>query len=460
MASKVSIDRELSEFQPEIEYAFSVIGEWIGEPLLVVPGECADALIDYGAAPRAAPIHIHERFFSEFCCLRSGRVSLKAPITADRAAVRKEKAFGTHFYAVFSGDEGPALNHRSADPDRSIVNFDLIGAVFFFLSRMEELDRSDLDRYGRFKAERTLAFNAGVLDVPVVDLLIELLVALLNGLPSYRGPVAPTPRIHVTHDVDRLRVYHTRWRFLRERAGDVLKRGVGIVESGQSTVRGLTRNEPQISITQFMDLADEFGVKGQFFLQAGSSDPMDADYYARFQKDFRWAIREIQRRGHTVGFHPGYHTYDAPNLWLAQKACLEETVGKPVTAGRQHVLRFHPDTWKIWEQADMELDYTLAFPSGVTYRAGTTRRFPVFGLADRKRYRLQAVPTAIMDFALFSEKYEAIPEDEAYRQIDRAIGFHARFGGDLAILFHTVTGLDLVPHLRRVLQRATDGFAA
>jgi len=178
---------------------------------------------------------------------------------------------------------------------------------------------------------------------------------------------------------------------------------------------------------------------------------MDADYYKRFRRDMANVIRQAVDRGHEIGFHPGFHSFDDAPLWQQQKQALEDFVGRAVTSGRQHVLRFHPDTWTIWEKAGMTRDYTLCFPHGITYRAGTGHGFPVYGLRERRNYRLRAVPTTVMDTALFSDKYGHLSEQQAFDKIEEALRCHAAAGGDIVLLFHTVYAMSLLPQMTRIL---------
>ena len=48
--------------------------------------------------------------------------------------------------------------------------FDFLAFCFFLLSRYEEYLPHEADQYGRFKAESSLAYKSGFLDIPLIDL--------------------------------------------------------------------------------------------------------------------------------------------------------------------------------------------------------------------------------------------------------------------------------------------------
>mgnify|MGYP006429719357 CR=1 FL=1 len=56
-------------------------------------------------------------------------------------------------------------------------------------------------------------------------------------------------------------------------------------------------------------------------------------------------------------------------------------------------------------------DYTLAYPDGIAFRSQTTKSYPAYDLANRITLPLNVMPTSIMEFALFMDKYKKIPKN-------------------------------------------------
>jgi len=149
-------------------------------------------------------------------------------------------------------------------------------------------------------------------------------------------------------------------------------------------------------------------------------------------------IRSVTSRGHVVGFHPGYYTFDDMNEWKRQKEGLEEIVGNKVKMGRQHVFRFSvEDTPNIWDHFGMLHDATLAFPEASGYRPGTCRTFQAYSLKERKSLNLKMGASAINDFGLFGGKYNDFTVKQALGECIETINYCRQYGGELIILFHT-----------------------
>lgn len=455
----VLVAPELRRFAPEIEYVLHVINRWTGGKLsLAESARPGVPVIDYGPKPGDGAIWIRECFFSRACAIGAQGLTLEpgySGLTAERVA--RTETLGVRFTPLFGEGAAPPILPPGETGCGWQVRFDLFGGLFFLLSRIEELERRDLDQHGRFQPTSTLAHRLGFLDRPEADYYVELLFRILAEIGVDATPPRSGCRIHLTHDVDRLRSYHSLPVLLRETLGTIRHGRDGVIGALRDVLRRRTSGEPDRSFRYLMDQAEKRNHACKFFFIAGTRHPVDADYSYRFRADMGRVAAEVRRRGHGLGFHAGYLTYDNAEEWQAQRRTLEEIIGQPVTEGRQHVIRFHPYTWQIWERAGMERDYSLAFPYGVCYRAGTSRSYPAYGVRERRQYSLEVVPTALMEFALFQDKYVELTEAQAYDQIARAVEEHRKFGGDLVILFHPVVVMGMTDQYERTLDMA---FAA
>ena len=61
------------------------------------------------------------------------------------------------------------------------LGFDLFAGTFYMLSRYEEHLPFTEDNYGRFKAEDSLGYKNGFLEIPIIDAGINLLAEKMNG---------------------------------------------------------------------------------------------------------------------------------------------------------------------------------------------------------------------------------------------------------------------------------------
>ena len=176
----------------------------------------------------------------------------------------------------------------------------------------------------------------------------------------------------------------------------------------------------------------------RFFFMGPTQTDMDSPYAATMGPLLRRVCDEIVGRGHKVGFHPGFETATDATEWRHQKTGLEQVIGRPVREGRHHVLQYRADlTPDIWDEAGMTRDYTLGFPEAVCFRNGTCRRHKAYSLRRRKALALEQVATPIMDFGLLDSKYRGLPTTAALEACSPVIDICRRFGGTLAILYHT-----------------------
>jgi hypothetical protein len=365
-----------------------------------------------------------------------------------RAATRLERGEIPVPYAVTSVGGPAVVVDRSADGSELRVRGDLLGSVFFLVTRYEELIVRDRDEHGRFPARASLAARAGFLDRPLADELTEVLRGCLTVLwpelaaPPSRGQVA------LTHDID-LAFYaqSVGWRHLaRSTAADVLKRRDPALAWRRlaSYVTGragrFPSRDPFATFDELMEISEQVGLRSAFYFMARRTDPlMDATYdlgHAWLQA----VMKRVAARSHEVGLHGSYASYLSGDLLGAE---FERLRGEAERAGvrqdrwggRQHFLRWdNPTTWRAWADAGLAYDSTLAFAEELGFRCGTGRPFPVFDLLERRQLELVERPLGVMDATLFA--YGGITPAAALPRIVEIARRSLALGGDFVLLWH------------------------
>lgn len=412
LAYRLSVSPALEAFRPEIEHACAFLERC--HPLARDAG--ASTVLHYGPGAPAGAVPIPNLLFPRGVRLDTDGVH---PIhgVLERHADRQVTG-------LFSApSQGPGLA------------YDALGLIFLLLTRLEERGHPARDRYGRFPRAAALAVRRTGAAGPLADEAARDVAAALFGRAD--PPLATSYAVHVTHDVDRLRGYHRLHEPLRQAAGDLLKRG----RPGAALRRlvdGYAAGEPWRSVRAIMAASESRGLKSRFYFMGPSYHPMDSPYAASMPRLLRALGDEIAERGHVIGFHPGFETPSDPGTWQAQKAGLERALGRSVTEGRQHVLRYAAeDTPDIWNDAGMALDATLAWPEASGFRNGTCRRHAAYSLRRRRTLALDQVATAVMDFGLFGGKYRDLSVADALAEAKAANALCRRHGGTFAILHHT-----------------------
>ena len=414
---RLSIAPELERFRPELEYASA----FLDRCHFVERSPSAARVLHYGPGAPAGALTVPAVLFP-------GGVRLDADgIHPDRSVLRDLES---------SGGPDSLLPFPNRPPvEQGRLAYDALGVIFLMLSRLEERDCPDRDRYNRFPFRSAMAVRMGCYADPLADRAAWDLAVALTG---QGGPANRTSYdFYLTHDVDRLRGYHRPLEPARWAIGDLLKRG----SPGQAWRRlytGYLAGEPWQSFRELMAAAEQVGRPGRFYFIGPSALSMDSPYALTMRTLLKKVCDEIVARGHVVGFHPGFASATDAAEWRRQRDGLEEVIGRPVREGRQHVLQYDAAvTPDIWDQCGMAVDCTLAFPEASGFRAGTCRPHRAYSLRHRKGLSLTQIPTAVMDFSFFGGKYRQVSVEDALKECAMVTDACKRYGGTLVVLYHT-----------------------
>ena len=409
LAYRLSIDPLLEAFRSEIEHVATIMDRYYG----ITRNHNADRILHYGSTPPDGAVHVPNWVFPNCVIIGKDGISLD----------RKN-------FCRASNDIMQMI--QQSEPYAPSFSYDAIGIAFILLSRIEERHPQSLDRYNRFLMRDAWSYDCGI---PLADMVIDKIAFSLFGERIWSR--RPTFSIRLTHDVDTLRSYHRIWEPLRYATGDIVKRH-SLSAAVQRLRRGYRISEPFRSFRDLMDLSERHNIKSNFFFMGASTHSMDSPYALNQRVLLKLVADEVAERGHRIGFHPGFTTFDNPQEWNRQHQSLQETIGREVTIGRQHVLRYRADhTPDIWDAAGMVYDYTLAFPEKPGFRGGSCRPHNAYSLVARKTLSLIQVATPIMEFGLMDEKYQNLSPEAALDQCRSVIKRCRHYGGELVILYHT-----------------------
>ncbi|MEM0488462.1 MAG: polysaccharide deacetylase family protein [Candidatus Bathyarchaeia archaeon] len=329
------------------------------------------------------------------------------------------------------------------------LGLDIAGSIFFMLTRYEELVLSDRDEHGRFPAKASLAYRENFLDRPIVDEYVEILWACIKRLWPNLERKKQMYWVWLSHDVDEpLAIVGRPWhKVFRSVMGDLIKRQ-SIDLAIQRLVARATGNyerDPYNTFAFIMDLSERYGLKSTFFFKAGCTNPR---FDANYSIDNPWVqklMRTIHERGHEIGLHPSYESYNRYEVMRAEYRKLVQSVEQlgifqEQWGSRQHFLRWeNPITWQILDEVGLDYDATLGFADHVGFRCGTCREFPVFNLRTRQTLRLRERPLIAMDTTLLSHRYMKLQAEEVLEQI-RALSTTCRdYSGIFSLLWHNTS---------------------
>ena len=433
----------------ERRYAASVVlGEWLGLPWRLQPGERRDVRISLDGVS-GGEVLMPDLFFRQADLAWLDHTSLP-PIsgeTFDAAALGAAIRVVDHRVPrVFAAGAGEARLHGES----LRLPIDVFGSAFLMLTRYEEWVRPDRDEHDRFPGRASLAARSGFLDRPVVDEQVELLSGVLQRALPRLPRRDRRARSEFSCDVDRpFDPKAGSWSWLARRiVGDLIRperRRMAWRRLGQfrGARRGERRGDPLDTFGWMMDRVEAVGHRLRFnFMATDDPGPLDVRYRIG-DPWIRRLLREIHRRGHWIGLHGSYESgRDAERLRgelaALQRVLEEERIGQEVLEGRQHYLRWCPRrSAGVLEAAGLRRDSTLSFADLPGFRCGTCRSFPMYDLSTAAPLRLRQQPLVCMEGSVLDPCYLGLPPlGEGGRMIRSLRAACRAVCGDFTLLWH------------------------
>lgn len=307
---------------------------------------------------------------------------------------------------------------------------DLPLSALLTLSRYEEMLPVKRDVHCRFPASISIAVRHDFLHRPVVDEYgLALEQALVCLLPQWR-PAERRLRVKLSHDIDDIGLPFK----LRSAFGHTVRCGsplstardlFGYVSDTEPTSLALIREIVVMSLQRKLESA--------VYWKASLKTEWDNGYdphHPLVRKVVEW----LDDHGVETGVHPSYATYLSPELLLEEVQILQDVLGKKVLGGRQHYLRWSPETWRHWEMCGLAYDSTVGFADRIGFRAGTCLPYRPWLLRLDREANLTEIPLIVMDKTLM-EYMGLRPQESLEKVIDCAARCRA-VGGVFTLLWH------------------------
>jgi len=315
------------------------------------------------------------------------------------------------------------------------IPFDLFGAVFFLLARLDEHRQSPLDKHGRFPARSSVFAGTDILYRPVVD---EWLIKIGELLRLARPELEIKKRTFQwinTFDIDVAYAY----------------RGRSIGRNFLATMKNLAQLDLdriaerfKVLINDGKDPFDTYETQRRLHVQADrtiyfflNSSASKFDRALPINRTLKKLIAYVSQYAE-VGIHPSYYSKNQPDLILKEKRSLETALNSTVIVSRQHYLRLElPQTMHHLEQAGIEEDFTLGFAEFLAFRCGTATPYQFFDPLARRALPVQIFPLHIMDATL--RDYLCLIGSDALVAAKKIVDLVSNVGGSLCTLWHNDT---------------------
>lgn len=317
----------------------------------------------------------------------------------------------------------------------SILPFDVFAASFYFLSRYEEYLPFEPDEHLRFPPEKSLQYQLGLLEIPVIDgwalilknILLKKFPSLLFGKRKFKF----VPTI----DVDRAFYFRSNGllkntaRFIKAAANFNADRMANILRTS------LSKNEPFDTFDYLTNIHQQYRLQPIFFFLLAKQGHQAFDPHINPKNEaFKTLIGRIAKEAQ-IGLHPSSSSAIATKKLQEELTALQQLCHKKIDQSRQHFLKIQlPHTYLKLIKAGIHHDYSMGYAAKLGFRAGTCTSFFWYDLQLEKQTHLKIHPFVVMDVTL--QQYLGLSPEAANQKIDSLLSSVKLVNGTFCSLWH------------------------
>jgi hypothetical protein len=330
------------------------------------------------------------------------------------------------------------------------IGFDLLGTIFFMLSRYEEYFPFEADVHNRFTSKNSIASKLDFIDRPIVNELVEVLFFFLSTLDKHLIRKTRKFERYISADVDNpFLPSNTSIKILARRLfGDFFIRRTPLsifntLISYLTFKLGSVRFDRYMNcIYWMMDENDKVGNKVVFYFIADNSGHSRNGVYSLRSEIIQRLMKDIASRGHKLGIHGSFNTYRDQSRFIHEKNELLEIISNLEIPfdydleNRQHYLRWDVrETNKILASAGVGVDNTLGFNDRIGFRAGCCYSYDWYDCCTRKLVDIRVRPLIVMDCSAVISMGLSSSADCQHAILDLKKKC-ARYNGEFTLLWH------------------------
>ena len=343
----------------------------------------------------------------------------------------------SHFVTTEEGDNIPVIfgvPEISQFKTHVEIGVDIFGTSFFLLTLYEEAVNTELvDKHIRFRGSNSFLKKNNIHQRPIVNEYVEYLWRYIKHHIPRLTKKTHSYKVNITHDVDRPKLWRKGIKSLVEEVVWSIKKG-NFREAIDMGFRYLQNNDPFDTFSYLMDKSEKLGLKSTFNFMSGGDSKFDNRYKINDPYILK-IMEEIKLRGHLIGFHPSYNSYNNFNQWQDEYYALADSCKTEVSFSRQHYLRFDPlNTISNWNRSKIKTDSTLGFHDITGFRCGTCYEYNLYDLGKREQTNITESPLIIHDGVMFA--YEALNKTQVLNMVSEYTNTIKKYNGIMTILWH------------------------
>lgn len=290
------------------------------------------------------------------------------------------------------------------------LTFDIFSAIFYLISRYEEYLPFNPDKYGRFDALESVAFQNQFLEIPIVDIWILFFKNVLQNWFTTLKMKPPVFKAILTYDIDVAYKYSGRsiLRTMGAMAKDALHLDFTNILNRIKTLSGL-KKDPYDVYGYLAETIKRSNLNRIFFFLMGDKSENDRNLDYK-NPGMRNLIKMISQ-SNEIGLHPSFVSNTFPEKLLVEKNRLETISGKKITKSRQHFLKVSlPHTYQNLISAGIQEDYSMGYGEVAGFRAGTCKPFIFYDLKNEQSTNLKVFPVSWMEVT-YGDFLKKTPEE-------------------------------------------------
>jgi hypothetical protein len=304
-----------------------------------------------------------------------------------------------------------------SSPD-SVFPFDPFAASFYLVTRYEEYFETELDKFGRFPAGKSILTELNLIKKPVVNIWADWLAKEINRKYPQIIFIKRRFKFISTIDIDNAWAYLNKgfWRTKAALVKSVLKGDISEFRLRRKVLKGKEK-DPYHTYDYLDSVFSGNEEKVKFFFLLGDYGKYDKNV-SHENIGFQKLILKIAQ-DYDIGIHPSFAGFlnGCHGKVIRENGRLEKIVGRKISKSRQHYLNLKfPKTYQNLIKAGMTEDYTLGYPDQTGFRAGICTPFNFYDLENEETTNLLIVPFQVMDGTL--RNYLKLSPEEAFKETE------------------------------------------
>jgi hypothetical protein len=262
----------------------------------------------------------------------------------------------------------------------SVVPFDPFAASFYLVARYEEYLPYVRDEFGRFRAEKSMAFEHGLLKLPLVNIWAEMIAGFLNKRYKTFTREPNAYKFIPSIDVDAAYLYRSKGP-VRTLGGAFLSlKSLNFREIGDRArvILGLEQ-DPFDTYAKQIELIKKHKLNLIYFILYAIYDINDKNLSVNNRK-FQILIKTLADYTR-VGIHSSYNSSYEGSKLRQEISKLSFVLKREITHARQHFIRLNiPETYRNYLSAGIREDFSMGYMHEPGFRAGICSPFPFYDL--------------------------------------------------------------------------------